>query len=324
MLMERQFLPFTFVVMQRVLITDYVHPLLPAGLRTRGYHVNYAPEIMRQQVLEWIPGCSGIVINTKTVADAELIAAAAGLKWIARLGSGLDIIDLKAAEDRNIVVINTPRANANAVAEHVMGMLLALLRHIPGADHEIRRGLWFRERNRGVELSGKTIGIIGFGNTGSAFAAKFAGWNVRILSYDKYKSGYAEHLDYVQETDLDQVMRESDIISLHLPLTDETRQMVNETFLAGCRKGCILINSSRGRIINTAALVFSLATGHIGGACLDVLENEHPDTYTSEEQELFSVLSASPNVVLTPHIAGWTVESKRQISEGVLMALDRM
>jgi D-3-phosphoglycerate dehydrogenase len=304
--------------MNHVLITDYVHPVLITGLRERGYFPHYAPEIERKEVIEWLPRCVGLVINTKTVADAEMIAAAPDLKWIGRLGSGLDIIDLQATKQRNIQVINTPQANANAVAEHAIGMLLSLLRNIPRADREVRTGLWNREKNRGVELKGKTIGIIGYGNTGSAFASKFAGWDVQVIAYDKYKQSYAQDRSYVKESSFDQVLALSDVISIHLPLTPETRHMVNGEFLSRCRHGVILVNTSRGRIVDTSALLSALRSGQVAGACLDVFENEKPETYSSREQEMYGILAEMENVILTPHIAGWTVESKRQISEHLL------
>lgn len=310
--------------MEQVLITDYVHPVLITGLRKQGYFVHYAPEIEREQVLEWIPHYTGMVINTKTVADAILINAAANLKWIARLGSGLDIIDLPTARSRNIAVINTPQANANAVAEHVFGMLLCLMRNITIADREVRSEMWNRERNRGAELSGKTVGIIGFGNTGSSFASKFKGWNVEVLAFDKYKSDYATTSTFIRESTLQDVLAQSDIISVHLPLTVETSQMVNAAFLFACKPGVIFINTSRGKIVDTSALIEALHSGHVRGACLDVLENEKPDTYTSEERECYQKLFEMPQVILTPHIAGWTFESRRKISEQVVAEVARL
>lgn len=310
--------------MKQVLITDYVHPVLITGLRKQGYLVHYAPEIERAQVLEWIPLYTGLVINTKTVADAALIEAAKNLKWIARLGSGLDIIDLPTAQARNITVINTPQANANAVAEHVFGMLLCLMRNIAVADREVRVELWNREKNRGSELSGKVVGIIGFGNTGSAFASKFKGWNVGVLAFDKYKSEYASGSPFIRETTLNDLLAHSDIISIHLPLTVETSQMVNAAFLSACKPGVIIINSARGKIVDTSSLADAMDSGQVSGACLDVLENEKPDNYTSDERECYQRLFTMHNVILTPHIAGWTFESKRKISEQVVAEVGRL
>jgi D-3-phosphoglycerate dehydrogenase len=298
----------------KALICDYTHPVLITGLQQAGYTVTYAPEIERDELLQWLSVYHGIVINTKTVADNELIEKASSLKWIARLGSGLDIIDLKAAASQSIHVINTPQANANAVAEHVFGMLLSLLRNIPRADRQVREGTWNREQNRGIELKGRTVGIMGFGNNGAAFAEKFAGWDVRVLAYDKYKTHYAQQLPFVLETDLEHLLSESEILSLHLPLTDETRFLVDRDFLKKCKEGVILLNSSRGKIVRTSALVEALESGMVGGACLDVLENEKPASYSNAEAEMYGRLASSDRVILTPHIAGWTVESKERIA----------
>ena len=304
--------------MSTVLVTDYVHPLLLSGLARLGLRPIYAPEIERTQVMSWGQGCNGIVINTKTRADSELIDGLEGLKWIARLGSGLDIIDVRHAAKKGISVISVPEANANAVAEHAMGMLLALVRNIVSADSEVRQGIWRREENRGTELEGKTIGIIGFGNNGSAFARKFSGWGVRILAYDKYKTGFARDLPFVVETDLEILLKGSDIISLHIPLTVETLQMVDSDFLSKCKPGAILINTSRGKVVDTFGLVSALQSGTLAGACLDVFENEKPNTYSPEEQLIYDELYQMRQVVLTPHIAGWTFESKMKISEHIV------
>jgi D-3-phosphoglycerate dehydrogenase len=310
--------------MQKVLVTEYVHHLLIHGLRDLGYHVVYAPEIAPPEVAQWLEDFEGIIVNTKTPVDAPLMERCEGLRFIGRLGVGLDIVDTDMATVRGITVINTPGANANAVGEHMFGMLLALLRHIPVAHGEVMSGLWRREKNRGEELRGKTIGIIGYGNTGSAFAAKFAGWGTQVLAYDKYKRHYAGDLRYVREVELDELQAQSDVISLHVPLTTETMYMVDETFLRKCKKGIILLNSSRGKVVDTGALACLLAEGHVAGACLDVLENEKPGSYTSEEQELFEALTQEKKVLLTPHIAGWTKASYRNIASQMLREISNL
>jgi D-3-phosphoglycerate dehydrogenase len=310
--------------MQRVLVTDYVHPHLIRGLGERGYFVHYAPEIEREQVLEWVPECAGIVVNTKVVVDQALLERASDLKWVARLGSGLDTIDQDICAEKDVVVISTPEANANAVAEHAFGMLLALIRNILTADRQVRNGDWYREENRGSELGGKTIGIIGFGNNGSAFASRFAGWGVRILAYDKYKTHYADHLPFVTECTLTEVLTGSDVVSLHVPLTDETVSLVGADFLARCRSGVIMINSSRGKVVDMTALLDGLRSGHIGGACMDVFENEKPWTYNSEEKARYAELAGFRNVVLTPHIAGWTFESKWRIAAQIVNEVGKL
>ena len=310
--------------MRHVLVTDYVHPILITGLRALGYAVHYAPEIERPLVLQWVGNCTGLVINTKTIADAELIGAARELKWIGRLGSGLDIIDLESAEMRSIAVINAPEANANAVAEHVFGMLLCLIRNIAIADREVRNGYWNREKNRGHELRGKTVGVIGYGNNGSAFASKFKGWDVQVLTYDKYKTNIVADHSFIAEVTLETLISRSDIISLHVPLTAETKYMVNDVFLSKCKAGAILINSARGKVVDTKALLTALESGRLAGACLDVFENEKPETHTAPESQMYASLAALENIILTPHIAGWTFESKRQIAVQITAEVSRL
>ena len=247
--------------------------------------------------------------------------AAPNLEFIGRLGSGLDIIDLDFASDRNIEVFSAPEGNRNAVAEHAMGMLLCLANNICRADHEVRSFYWNREKNRGFELQGKTLGIIGFGNNGRAFAEKFENWQTSVLSYDKYKKHYCQDLRFVTECDLEKVQKEADIISLHIPLTEETNGWIDEKFLSDCKEGVILINTSRGKVVYTADLLALLKSGHVSGACLDVFENEKVDSFNVEERRLYEELYALENVILTPHIAGWTVESKRKISEVLLQKI---
>lgn len=307
----------------KVLIADQVNKLLIKGLEERGYEVIYNPSIEMKEVEKLMAELSGIVINTRTPVRAELMKFGPRLRWIARLGSGLDIIDLEEAEKRGIAVINTPEGNALAVAEHILGMLLALLNNLIVSDREIRQGLWLREKNRGVELSGKTVGIIGFGNTGAAFARLLEGFECRVLAYDKYKQHYTESYRFVREmSEMEEVLSNADIVSLHLPLTEETRYMADRVFFRSCKKGSVFINSSRGKIVHTKSLLENLGSGWLKGACLDVFENEKPDSFNDSEREEFMALSLLDNVVLSPHIAGWTVESKIKIAQTVLDKLD--
>ncbi len=303
---------------KKVLICDYVHSNLLAGLEQIGFHVVYAPEIQNKQVEEWLPGMDGVIINTKTPVRKPLMDKCPTLEFIGRLGVGMDIIDTDEAHRRDIKVINTPGANANAVAEHMFGMLLALFRKIPLADRSVREGNWLREKHRGREIGGLTIGIIGYGNTGSAFAGKFASWLTQIVAYDMYKVHYADHLRFVEETTLQRVMEESDVISLHVPLTDVTRGMVDSHFLNACKKGVVILNGSRGKVVDTGALIEGLQSGHVAGACLDVLENEKLKTYSEIEKAHFASLKSMDNVILSPHIAGWTVASKMNIANQIL------
>lgn len=302
-----------------VLVCDHVENLLIEGLEDLGYSVDYRAEISLDEVSDIAEKLTGIVVNTKTPVRSELMQKAVNLKWIARLGSGLDIIDLDVAKKHGIEVLNSPEGNANAVAEHVLGMLLNLLRNISRADREVRSGKWEREANRGRELSAMTVGIIGFGNTGSALAKILSGFGCRVLAYDKYKQHYASEFRLVEECcAMKEVLKGSDVISLHLPLTSETYELVNADFLSLCKKGSIIINSSRGKMLVIRDLLKSIQLEKIKGACLDVLPNEKINSLSKEEENDFEELKKNQRVLLSPHIAGWTVESKIKISEILL------
>lgn len=302
-----------------VLITDYVHPVLLKGLKEMGLSTTYAPEMLRQEMEKVLPEYSGVVINTRCGIDAGTMATAGSLRWIARLGSGLDIIDLEAAEKQKIQVLSAPEGNAVAVAEHAMAMLLSLMNKIPSANLSVHRGDWLREEHRGREVTGLTIGIIGFGHNGSAFGRLWKGWEVRVMAYDKYLNNYGDA--YVEEVSLATLQKEADIISLHIPLTAETEGMINAEFIHRCKQGSILINTSRGKNVNLSDVVKALDSGQLGGVCLDVLPVEPPAKGSPEFKDVFEKLLLQDNVVLSPHVAGWTVESKRKISEVLLQKI---
>ncbi len=299
-----------------VLITDYVHPVLLEGLQSMGFSTTYAPEMSRKEMSLALDGYIGVVINTRCAIDRATLESASSLRWIARLGSGLDIIDLEAAKEFGVSVVSAPEGNAQAVAEHAMGMLLALSNKLIQADRSVREGQWLREQHRGREIAGKTIGIIGFGNNGSAFGRLWKGWDVRVLAFDKYLVDYGT--DHVTAVDLESLLQQSDIISLHVPLTTETREMVDAAFISRCKPGVILINTSRGKNINLKDIIGALRTGHLGGVCLDVFPFEPPSSGNEEFRKAFDELCLMENVVLSPHVAGWTVESKRKIGEILL------
>ncbi|MBP7273695.1 MAG: hydroxyacid dehydrogenase [Saprospiraceae bacterium] len=310
--------------MKKVLITDDVHPLLIEGLQTASYVCVYQPNITLQEVHDVIADYCGLIINSKIIVDKVLLDKATQLRFVARLGSGMEIVDKAYAAQRNVAVISSPQGNSNAVAEHALGMLLALTNNIVRADRQVRQHSWQREFNRGIELKGKTIGIIGFGHTGAAFAKKLAGMEVRVVAYDKYKQSYATAFDYVTEASLKEVLQQSDVISLHLPLTAETQYMVTSSWLAKCKAGVIIINTSRGNIVHTADVLAALRSGLVRGACLDVFENEKPNTFTEQENQLYTELYRLDNVILTPHIAGWTHESKQLLSKILLDEIVRI
>jgi D-3-phosphoglycerate dehydrogenase len=308
--------------MKTVLVSDYAHPNLIDGLEKMGYSVEYNRDFIPSQLESILPDLSGIVINSKMVMTKARIEMAGKLEFIARLGSGLDIIDLDAAEDKNIKVINTPEGNCDAVAEHVIGMLLCLSNNLIQADKEVREKEWSREKNRGFEIGGKTIGLIGMGNTGRAMARKLSSWGLEIIYNDPYVFELPEEYSYLKAVGLDELIEQADIISLHVQLNEETHHMVNEDFLSKAKKTSILLNSSRGAVVETEALINALEKGLISGACLDVFENEKPHSFTPHEDRLYNKLYEMNNVILSPHIAGWTKESLLKISKVMLDKLD--
>ncbi|MCC6754688.1 MAG: hydroxyacid dehydrogenase [Saprospiraceae bacterium] len=308
----------------RVLVTDRVHPLLLSGLGSRGFAVDYQPDIRLEEVIDQVPDYSGLVINTKVKAYTPLLDRAKNLRWIARLGSGMEIVDIPAAEARGIRLISTPEANCQAVAEHALGMLLCLFRNLCRADRQVRTQQWQREANRGIELGGMTVGIIGYGHTGPAFGRLLEGANVKVLVFDKYKQHLKLPSRYLQVPDLESIQREAGIISLHLPLNPETKYLINADFIQACRNPFFLINTSRGTMVNTRDLIDGLRSGKVRGACLDVFENEHPERFTAEEARCYDALYRFEQVVVSPHIAGWTHESLQRIAEVLLEKLDRM
>lgn len=303
----------------KVLIIDDVDSLLIEGLEKIGYDVTYKPTISRAEIIQSIAPCQILVVRTKTQIDKEIIQSAPHLKIIARAGSGLDNIDLDFAQQKGIHCFNAGEANADAVGEHTLGMLLSLLRNLAKADFEVRNKIWDREGNRGFELNGKTIGIIGFGNTGKALAKKLAGFDVKVLAYDKYLVNYSNK--YATEANLEQIFEEADIISLHIPLTFETKNWVNGKLLRQFKKNIYLLNMCRGEVLNMPETIDLMGAGRILGLCLDVLENEKLTTLSNQQQKDFDYLINNKKVLLSPHIAGWTFESYVKIAQTLLLKL---
>lgn len=311
-----------FCKMKKALITDYVHPSLVSGLVERGYIVDYDDTIDMSNMGSIVHQYEVVVINSKIKMFQETIDKAHNLRAICRLGSGLEIVDVAYANAKGIAVINTPSGNSNAVAEHAVGMLLALANNLHRADRQVRNFDWQRERNRGWELKGKTLGIIGFGHTGSQLAKKLSSWELDIISYDKYRSEYGPEWAFVEQVSQEDILDRADVISLHLPLTLEVHHLVDMKFIDRCKDKVVILNTSRGKVINTSDLVKALEDGKVGGACLDVFENEKPHTYSLSETNTYTRLNAMDNVVLSPHIAGWTHESLARIAELTLSKLD--
>lgn len=302
-----------------VLIVDDVHACLPEGLREVGCNVLYLPDADRGEIIANLPGKQVLIIRSKTTVDFELLNAAKDLKIIARAGAGLDNIDLELANAQNITCVNAGEANSDAVGEHALGLLLMLNNNLAKAFFEVRQKIWLREANRGVELAGKTIAIIGYGNTGKAFAQKLSGMGVQILAYDKYLQGFGSAI--VKESNWEEIYEAADILSFHVPLTSETKYYLDRTKIAQFKKDFTLLNLSRGKVVHTNALIEALKIGKINSCALDVLENEDLKNLNSTEFEEFTYLSQNEKVILTPHIGGWTKESYHKISNVLLLKL---
>ncbi len=294
-----------------ILIVDDLHPAFKQEAKALGYVVSDEPLFTREQTLAVIKDYEGLAVRTKFQVDRELIDAAPKLKFIARAGAGMDNVDEAYAQSKGIACINAPEGNADAVAEHAMGMLLSLMNKLRQADQQVRTGIWDREENRGWELKGKTVGIIGYGYMGQSFAQKLQGFGVDVIAYDKYKTGFSDA--YAREVSMEEIVKFSDVLSLHLPLTRETRNLVDTEYLFHFRKPIFFLNTSRGEIVNTSAVLNAIANGKILGAGLDVLEVEKFPALA--EQNWYAELAKNDKVVLSPHVAGWTFESYRKISE---------
>lgn len=300
----------------RILVTDSTHPILHNLLRQAGHEVTVDTTLNYDTLLPVIPQYDALVVRSKIIIDRPFLDHARHLRCIGRVGAGMETIDVDYAESLGIRCLNSPEGNRDAVGEHALGLLLALFNNIARADAEVRQGLWQREANRGLELKGRTVGIIGFGNMGSAFAQRLQGFDCNIIAYDKYKpAGYAPA--YVQEVTLHELQQRAQVLSLHVPLTPETHHMVDYPFIQRFRHPFHLINTSRGAVVDTPGLVRALDEGLILGTALDVIEYEDMTRDSLDLDHLpdaFHYLLHSPLAVLTPHVAGWTVESKEKLA----------
>lgn len=298
-----------------ILFIDEVHSILEERLSKAGFSCIDATHFDKQQCIDALSNAEGIVIRARFTLDEEILQFAPLLKFIARSGAGMENIDTHYCSKRGITLFNAPEGNRNAVGEHALGMILNLLNKINKADQEVRAGIWDREGNRGVELDGKTVGIIGYGNNGKAFAQKLKGFDVKLMAYDKYKKNFGDH--FVMECTLNALLKNADIISFHIPQNKETLFMANAQLFNRILKPFYLLNLSRGKIVDTASLVEGLKTGKILGAGLDVLEYEKASLEAFFEQEIpadFAYLLQAKNVILTPHVGGWTTESYYKLS----------
>jgi D-3-phosphoglycerate dehydrogenase / 2-oxoglutarate reductase len=281
-------------------------------LKEIGWDADYQPDISRDEIKKVHLGYAGIIVRSKTKIDFDLLGDHPTIQFVGRAGAGLDNLDLDYLAVKNIHVLHASEGNRDAVGEYTIGALISLLRNIPRADRQVKELIWKREENRGEEIMNKSIGIIGYGNMGQAFAKRLSGFGCNVLAYDKYKLDYSD--EYAREVSLENLFEETDILSLHIPLTSETRLMVNREFFQRFRKNIILVNSARGEIVSLIDLNASLDDKKVRGAVLDVIENEKLHTLSEQQKKTFNSLKERSNVILTPHIAGWTYESHVKIN----------
>jgi D-3-phosphoglycerate dehydrogenase len=305
---------------KKILIVDDLHPVFKERATALGYIVDDRPFITREETLAAVADYEGIAVRTKFRIDQEIFDAAPKLEFVARAGAGLDNIDVDIAKQRNIALLAANEGNMDAVGEHAVGLLLSLMNNFRQADLQIRNGVWDREGNRGYELKDKTVGIIGYGFMGQSFARKLSGFGVNVLAYDKYKTNFSDA--YAKEVSMEEIVKHSDVLSLHIPLTRETKQMVNDEYFFHFKKPIFFINTARGEIVNTEAVLRNIANGKIIGAGLDVLEKEKFPGLL--EQSWYDSLKTNEKVILTPHVAGWTFESYRKISEVLAQKLENV
>lgn len=295
----------------RILIVDDIHPIFIDTMEQAGFLVDYEPFITYEEVLRSISDYEVLVLRSKFKVNCELIDLAKELKVIARAGAGMDNIDIDYAKSKNIQLISANEGNCDAVAEHMLGMLLSLLNKLCTSNAEIHKGKWLREENRGFELGGKTVALIGYGNNGQAMARKLSGFGVKVLAYDKYRINYSDN--YAKEATMVEIFENADILSLHIPLTTETKEMINREFISQFKKPFYFLNGSRGEIASIESLLQALEEKRILGVALDVLPVEKFPALNSIDW--FNRLKVYPNVILSPHVAGWTVESYYKIAK---------
>lgn len=297
----------------KILITETIHECIIPMLEKTGYEVHYEPKINREGILTSLHNYTGVIVRSKTPQDREFIDAGINLRFLARSGAGMDQVDVEYANKKGLILLNAPEGNRDAVAEHTLGMLLSLINKLNEGNSQVRKKVWDREGNRGVELMHRTFGIIGFGNMGEAVSKRLSGFGCKIIAYDKFKTGFGN--DLVEEVRLEELKERADIVSFHVPLTHETKFYVDDEFIQQFKKDIILLNTARGEILPLSALVNQLKSGKIIAAGLDVLENEKMAKLTEVQDKLMHELFLMNNVILTPHVGGWTVESYIKISE---------
>lgn len=295
----------------RLLIVDDIHSVFAEKLNEQNIAFDYLPAINKDEALQIIHQYTGLVIRSKFRVDAAFMDAAPQLTFIARGGAGMDNIDEAYAQQKGITLLNAPEGNRNAVGEHMVGMLLGLMNNLYRGHAEIKDGLWRREENRGLELAGRTVALIGYGNNGGAMARKLAGFDVKVIAYDKYKTGFSDR--YATEATMDEVTDQADVLSLHIPLTAASRGMVDAAYLARFRKPIFFLNGARGEIVDIPAVLNALDQGRVLGAAFDVLPVEKFPALAN--QPWYEPLMGHDRVACSPHVAGWSVESYFKIAD---------
>jgi D-3-phosphoglycerate dehydrogenase len=297
----------------KVLVIDEMHESITPLLNELNLAVDYMPKIKREEIIPIVENYEGLIVRSKTYIDAELLKKAKKLVFVARAGAGVDNVEVEELKKRNIELINAPEGNRDALAEHAMGMLLTLFNKINTADLEVRSGKWDREGNRGVELMGKTVGLLGYGNMGAAFAKRLSSFGCKILAFDAEKTGFSN--DFVQEVSLEKLYAETQILSIHIPMNSKNKGLLNYEYLSRFKKLDYIINTSRGEVLILKDLLKLLKAGEIKGAALDVLENEKINSLKNDDLAVFQELTKLKEVILTPHVAGWSFESYEKINK---------
>ncbi|WP_109831314.1 NAD(P)-dependent oxidoreductase [Reichenbachiella versicolor] len=298
---------------KRILIIDQMHESITDMVKSIGYEPDYRPNIKRSEIIALEQQYVGMIVRSKTPIDEELLVNQGELQFIGRAGAGIDNLDVDYLQCRDIEIVNAPEGNRDALGEHVLGMLLSLSNNLPKADDEVRNFIWDREGNRGFEIKGKTVGLLGYGYMASAVAQRLKCFDCEVIAFDKYKSNFSD--EFITEVELDEIFERADIFSIHTPLTDETKDLVDINFFKKFSKNIIFINSARGEIVETADLLAAIQSGKVTHAALDVLENEKMKNLNNEQLDTYKQLFKLQNVILSPHIGGWTFESYKNINK---------